>query len=195
MRRGHPVGTSSRPCLVPGSIETQEGVFLHGLLCFPSRPRVTLMPSEESIRFMFFLLKSGVFAVEIRIPSSLEALCTVVAVVLNRQLAVPVPNQPMQLLKCSARCHIQDKKPPDQPPNDSQSQYVRQHKYKQGKTKPGRKCVLGGRGCAIKFQTLARLLKFQSLKSGNNQRQNCRQTKSERKASKKENNGKEIAIR
>ncbi|KAL2282853.1 hypothetical protein FJTKL_10243 [Diaporthe vaccinii] len=124
MRRGHPVGTSSRPCLVPGSIETQEGVFLHGLLCFPSRPRVTLMPSKESLRFMFFfLLKSGVFAVEIRIPSSLEALCTVVAVVLNRQLAVPVPNQPMQLLKCSARCHIQDKKPPDQPPNDSQSQY------------------------------------------------------------------------
>lgn len=115
------------------------------MLPFPPEGDADAVRGEHSIH-VFLLLKSGVFAVEIRIPSSLEALCTVVAVVLNRQLAVPVPNQPMQLLKCSARCHIQDKKPPDQPPNDSQSQYVRQHKYKQGETKPGRKCVLGGGG-------------------------------------------------
>lgn len=54
-------------------------------------------------------------------------------------------------------------------------------------------CV-GGRGCAIKFQTLARLLKFQSLKSGNNQWQNCRQTKSERKASRKKKNKKRKSL-
>lgn len=60
-----------------------------GLLCLPSRPRVTLMQSEDSIRTIFFS-NLGSFAVEIRIPSSPEALCTVVAVVLKQTIGRPM---------------------------------------------------------------------------------------------------------
>lgn len=90
MCQGHLVGTSSCPCLVPGSIGTHEESYsLRGMLYFSSRPRLMLMQSEESIPIMpFSNLGSLPWRSGIRL---LEAFCTVVAAVLNRQLAVPCP--------------------------------------------------------------------------------------------------------